>query len=199
MKYFSYIYIIIREYKFQKKRVMKKLVIVIAGIIIFNNSFTQTYIINDLITRNELIESKSGYKPDVNYIQNEYLKSLLSGDITVYDIYAEQLQLDVVTVTIHLSNYIDKTENFISYYSKFNFKQYSDTTKFIIEYQTKITYKGSTTDPDADDFVLIPDGYKEIVSIKDINGDYVLKITFYYLPQSSIISGSTILTADRIQ
>ena len=178
---------------------MKRLAFVFAGIIIVNNSFTQTSIINDLITRNELIDSKSKYNPDPNYTQIAYLKSLLFGDMTVYDIYSEQPQLDIVTTTIHLSNYIDKTENFISYYSKFNFKQYSDTTKFSIEYQTKITYKGSTTDPDADNFVLIPNGYKETVLVKDINNNYILKITFYYLPESSIISGSTILTADRIQ
>jgi hypothetical protein len=107
-------------------------------------------------------------------------------------IYETQPHLDIVTITDQTRD-IPQEKNIISFFKSFDLQIYTDTTKYIIDYDIEDLIEASSSNPDDSDLVITTIGYSETMIITNkLTNTPIFYISFYYLPKSSIIRGALI-------
>ena len=167
---------------------MKRLAFVFA-VVISNVLFSQYY---------EDIKERSNYIPDSLFKPKTYLQNLFLNKLTINDLKFQQPQLRIASVGIISLNSLNDA-NFLVFFENFDFLQFSDTTRYKVEYQLENVLKGSTFNLNDPSFHFQAIGYTENISIFDrIQNKPLYIIRFNYLDYSNIISEAVVYESSAI-
>jgi len=146
----------------------------------------------------EVIKERSSYFPDSSFVPRSFLKELFQNQTNIQTLKVVQPHLAHVNVGVVSGDDLDDA-SFLVFFESFDFNQYQDTLRYIVEYQLENVLKGSTPELKDPDFNFEICGYSESISIFDKYSNKVVYIIgFNYLEFSTVISEAVVFESSSI-